>query len=84
MFFRIIITTVPKDFVKEFQKLPKAFLWKNTTSKTKHKTLCNEYRTEGLLNVNSPKKIIACHFSSIRILYNISTTLFIMVGCGLG
>ena len=36
------ITTVPKHIIIELEKMQKAFLWKNSTLKIKHETLCND------------------------------------------
>ena len=35
------ITTVPKHIINELEKI-EAFLWKNSTPKIKHETLCND------------------------------------------
>ena len=59
--------TVPKRILNELEKIQKNFLWENSTPKIKHKTLCNDYETGGLKNVDIPNKIIAlqCSFTII-------------------
>ena len=64
------ITTVPKHNINELEKIQKAFLWKNSTPKIKHETLCNDYKAGGLKNVDIPNKIIALQCSWIRRLYD--------------
>ena len=71
--FQSFITTVqncPKHIINELEKIQKAFLWKNSTPKIKHETLCNDYKAGGLKNVDIPNKIIALQCSWIRRLYN--------------
>ena len=41
--FQSFIATVPKHIINELEKIQKAFLWKNSTPKIKHETLCNDY-----------------------------------------
>ena len=43
---------------------------KHSTPKTKHETLCNDYKAGGLKNVDIPNKIIAFQSSCIGRLYN--------------
>ena len=33
-------------------------MWKNSTPKIKHETLCNDYKAEGLKSIDIPNKII--------------------------
>ena len=68
--FQSFISTVPKHIINELEKIQKAFLWKNSTPKIKHETLCNNYKAGGLKNVDIPNKIIALQCSWIRRLYN--------------
>ena len=42
--FQSFIATVPKHIKNELEKIEKAFLWKNSTSKIKHETFCNDYK----------------------------------------
>ena len=68
--FQSFTTTVPKH-ISELEKIQKAFLWKNSTPKIKHETLCNDYcKAGGLQNVDIPNKIIALQCSWIRRIYN--------------
>ena len=46
--FQSFIATVPKHIINELEKIQKAFLWKNSTPKIKHETLCNGYKAGGL------------------------------------
>ena len=50
--FRSFITTVPEHIIYELEKRQKAFLWKNSTRKIKYETLCNDYKTGELKNVD--------------------------------
>ena len=68
--FQSFIATVPKHIINELEKIQKAFLWKNSTPKIKHETLCNDYKAGGLKNVDIPNKIIALQCSWIRRLYD--------------
>ena len=68
--FQSFITTVPKYVVNELEKIQKAFLWNNSTPKIKHETLCNDYKSGGLKNVDIPRKIIALQCFWIRRLYD--------------
>ena len=70
--FQSFIATVPKHIINELEKIQKAFLWKNSTPKIKHETLCNDYKAGGLKNVDIPNKIIAFQCSWIRRLYESS------------
>ena len=60
--FQSFIATVPKH-INELEKIQKAFLWKNSTPKIKHETICNDYNAGGLKNVDIPNKIIALQCS---------------------
>ena len=42
--FQSFTATVPKHIKNELEKIEKAFLWKNSTSKIKHETFCNDYK----------------------------------------
>ena len=68
--FQSFIATVPKHIINELEKIQKAFLWKNSTPKIKHETLCNDYKAGGLKNVDIPNKVIVLQCSLIRRLYN--------------
>ena len=64
--FQSFVTTVPKHIASELEKIQKAFIWKNSTPKIKHETLCNDYERGGLKNVDIQNKIIALQCSWIR------------------
>ena len=64
--FQSFIITVPKYIVNDHEKIQNTFLWNNSTPKIKHETLCNDYKTGWLKNVDIPNKIIALQFSWIR------------------
>ena len=52
-----LITNIPKVIVEELQKVQKKFLWQNSRSKIKHKTLSNTFETGGLKNVDINLKV---------------------------
>ena len=63
-----LFTTVLKHIVNEFQKVQKAFFYKN--SKRKHETLSNDDRAGGLKNVGIRIKIITLQCIWIKRLYD--------------
>ena len=56
--------------MNELEKIQKVFLWKNYSPKTKHETLCNDYKGGGLKNIDILNKIISLQCSWIRRLYD--------------
>ena len=56
--FQSMITPVPRHIVNELERIQKAFLWKNSSPKIKHETLCNDYKGGGLKNIDILNKII--------------------------
>ena len=40
--FQAFVTPIPIYIVTELEKIQKSVLWENSTSKTKHDTLCDE------------------------------------------
>ena len=68
--FQSLITTVPRHIVNELEKMQKTFLWKNSSPKIKHETLCNNYKGGGSKNIDILNKIISLQCSWIRRLYN--------------
>ena len=52
------------------EKYKKLFFLNNSSPKTKHETLCNDYKAGVLKNVVIPSKIIALQCSWIRRLYD--------------
>ena len=67
--FQSLITSVPRHTVNELEKIQKAFLWKNSSPKIKHETICNDYKGGGLKNFDILNKIISLQCSWIRRLY---------------
>ena len=57
--FQSMITPVPRHIVNELERIQKAFLWKNSSPKIKHETLCNDYKGECLKNVDILNKTIS-------------------------
>ena len=47
-----------------------SFLWKDSTPKIRHETICNDYKDDGLSNVDISYKIVSLQCSWIRRLYN--------------
>ena len=68
--FQSFMTTIAKHTINEFEKIQKDFLWKNSTLKIKHETLCNDYKSGGLKNVDILNKIIALQYCWIRRYYD--------------
>ena len=56
--------------MNELKRIQKAFLWKSSSPKIKHETLCNDYKGGGLKNIDILNKIISLQCSWIRRLYN--------------
>ena len=65
-----LLTIVPKTVVFELKEIQNEFPWSNKKSKIKHSTLCNDYKNEGLKNVDIELKIISLKCSWICRLYN--------------
>ena len=68
--FQSMITPVPRHIVNELERIQKAFLWKNSSPKIKHETLCNDYKGRGLTNIDSLNKIISLQCLWMRRLYD--------------
>ena len=67
--FQSLVTPAPRHIANEFEKIQKAFLWKNS-SNIKHETLCNDYKGGGLKNIDVLNKIVSLKCSWIRRLYD--------------
>ena len=65
-----VITPVPRHIVNKLERIQKAFLWKNSSPKIKHETLCNDYKGGGLKNIDILSKIISLQCSWMRRLYD--------------
>ena len=57
--------------MNKLENIQEAFLWKNSTPKIKHETLCDENKPGELNDVDIPNKIIAFQCSCIRSLHYI-------------
>ena len=68
--FQSLITPVPRYIMNELEKIQKSFFWKNSSSKTKLKTLCNDYNGGGLKKIDILNKILSLQCSWIRRLYD--------------
>ena len=68
--FQSLITSVPRHIVNELEKIQKSFLWKNSSPKIKHETLCNDNKGGGLKNIDILSKIISLQCLWIRRLYH--------------
>ena len=55
--------------IKVLEKIQKAFLWKDSTSKIRHETTCKDYKDGGLKNVDISCKIVNLQYSWIGRLY---------------
>ena len=58
-----------KQSIEEIQKMQKAFILENFTSKIKHKNLSNYFEKGGLKNVDMNLKIARLQCSWIKLLY---------------
>ena len=65
-----MITPVPRHIVNELKRIQTAFLWKSSSPKIKHKTLCNDYKCGGLKNIDILNKILSLQCSWIRRIYD--------------
>ena len=61
-----MITPVPRHIVNELKRIQTAFLWKSSSPKIKHKTLCNDYKGGGLKNIDILNKMLSLQCSWIR------------------
>ena len=55
--FQSLTTPVPRHIVNELEKIQKPFLWKNSSPKMKHETLCKGHKGGGLKNIDISSKI---------------------------
>ena len=61
--FQSLVTPVPRHIVNGLEKIQKAFLWKNSSTKIKHETLCNDCNGRGLENIDILNKVISLQCS---------------------
>ena len=50
--FLALLTKIPHQGVKEFEKIQKSFLYKDSTRKIRHETTCKDYKDGSLKNVD--------------------------------
>ena len=65
-----LINSFSKQLIEEIQRIQKAFIWNNLTSKIKHETLCNSFEEGGLKNVDINSKIASLQCSWVKRLYD--------------
>ena len=65
-----LLTSVPKSITDELKIIQKSFLWGKKKPKIKHQTLCNDFKDEGLKNVDIEHKIESLKCSWIKRLYD--------------
>ena len=71
--FQSMITPAPRHIVNELERIQKAILWKNSSPKIKHETVCNDYKGEGLKHFDILNEIISLQCLWIRKLYEHSS-----------
>ena len=65
-----LITSFSKQLIEEMQKIQKAFICDNLTSKIKYETLRNSFEESSLKNVDIDSKIASLQCSWIKRLYD--------------
>ena len=65
-----LITSFSKQLIEEMQKIQKAFICDNLTSKIKYETLRNSFEKSSLKNVDIDSKIASLQCSWIKRLYD--------------
>ena len=61
---------LPNNIIEELKHIQKMFLWSKKKVKTKHDTLCNDYKDVGLKSVDIVHKTNALKSSWMQKLYN--------------
>ena len=61
--FQSLVTPIPRHIVNGLEKIQKAFLWKNSSTKIKHETLSNDCNGRGLENIDILNKVISLQCS---------------------
>ena len=56
--FLALLTKIDYQVVKELEKIQKSFLWKYSTPKIKHETICKDCKDGGLKNIDISSKIV--------------------------
>ena len=67
-----LINSFSKQLIEEIQRIQKAFIWNNLTSKVKHETLCNSFEEGGTKNVDINSKIasLQCNYYMVTSFMN--------------
>ena len=65
-----LITSFSKQLIQEIQRIQKAFIWNNLTSKIKHETLCSSFEEGGLKYIDINSKIASLQCSWVKWLYD--------------
>ena len=65
-----LITSFSKQLIEEIQRIQKAFIWNNWTSKMNHETLYNPFQEGGLKNFDINSKIASLQCSWVKRLYD--------------
>ena len=55
--FQALIAPVPTHVIKALETIQTTFLWNNSNSKIKYKTLCKRYENRGLKNIEIQNKV---------------------------
>ena len=61
--FQSLVTPVSRHIVNGLEKIQKAFLWKNSSTKIKHETLSNDCNGRDLENIDILSKVISLQCS---------------------
>ena len=64
--FQTLITPVPTHIIKDLERIQTSFLWNNSNSKIKHKTLCKRYENGGLKNVYIRNRVNSLQSSWVK------------------
>ena len=56
--FLALLTKIDYQVVKELEKIQKSFLWKYSTPKIKHETICKDCKDSGFKNIDISCKIV--------------------------
>ena len=57
-----LVKVIPNSIILELDKIQKHFIWKNSNPKIKQDTLCKDYESGGLKNVDIMFNIIVLQF----------------------
>ena len=68
--FQALIAPVLTHVIKALETIQTSFLWNNSNTKIKHKTLCKRYENGGLKNVDIWNKVNSLQCSWVKRLYD--------------